>query len=131
MELFWKAACVVLLTVIFGVTIEKQEKHISLVLSIMACCMIAAAALQYLSKVIIFLWKLNSELDCQSSIINLVLKISGVALISELCGLISSDAGNSSLAKTMEILGNAAILYLSLPLFQSFFTIIQELLGLA
>lgn len=129
MELFWKTTSVILLTVIFAVTIGKTEKDFSLVLSITACCIVLKVATQYLAEVIAFFWKWNSEFHSQNSFVNIILKISGVALLSELTALISSDAGNSSLAKAMEILGNAVILFLSLPIFQTFVTIIQDLLG--
>lgn len=129
MEIFWKAAAVIILTVIFGVTIEKTEKDISIVLTVTACCIVMGIVLQYLSNVIAFLWKLGNSSDGHNSFTGTLLKISGVALITELTGLISSDAGNRSLAKAMEILGNAVILFLSLPLFETLFAIIQEIFG--
>lgn len=128
MEAFWKAAAVIILTVILSVTIGKAEKDISAVLTVAACCIIMMVVLQYLEEVIAFLWRLGNSAGDQNSFIGTLLKISGVALTTELTGLISSDAGNSSLAKAMEILGNAAILFLSLPLFEAFLTIIQEIM---
>lgn len=130
MEAFWKAAAVIILTVILGVTIGKTEKDISVVLTVAACCIILAVALQYFSDVIAFLWELGNTSDHQNPFMGTLLKISGVALLTELTSLISSDAGNSSLAKAMEILGNAAILFLALPLFEALFTIIQEIFGI-
>ena len=49
--------------------------------------------------------------------------------MTELTSLISSDAGNSSLGKAMQILGNTAILFLSLPILESFISIIQDIIG--
>ena len=130
MEPFWKATAVIILSVVLGVAVGKTEKDISVVLSITACCIIMAVVMQYLSEVIAFLWSLTKYVSDQDSILHIMLRISGVALLTELTSLISTDAGNSSLAKAMEILGNAAILFLSLPLFKDFFTIIQEIMGL-
>lgn len=130
MEVFWKATSVIILTVILGVTLGKAEKDISVVLTVVACSIIMIVVLQYLSEVIAFLWRLSNDVDGQNSLMHIMLKISGVALVTELTGQISSDAGNSSLAKAMELLGNAAILFLALPLFKTFFTIIQEIMGL-
>lgn len=128
MEAFWKAAAVLILTVILGVAIEKTEKDIAVVLSIAACCAVMTVAMDYLSDVVAFLWQLGNSTDYRNPFMGTLLKISGVALMTELTGLISSDAGNSSLEKAIQILGNAAILFLSLPLFESFFTIIQEIM---
>ena len=128
MEAFWKAAAVLILTVILGVAIEKTEKDIAVVLSIAACCAVMTVAMHYLSDVVAFLWQLGNSTDYRNPFMGTLLKISGIALMTELTGLISSDAGNSSLEKAIQILGNAAILFLSLPLFESFFTIIQEIM---
>lgn len=130
MEEFWKAAAVLILTVIFSTAIGKTGKDIAVVLNVAACCIVILVALHYLSEVVAFLWELSSQTDQLNTVMGTLLKISGIALMSELTGLISSDAGNSSLGKAMQILGNAAILFLSLPLLESFLTIIQEILGI-
>lgn len=130
MEAFWKAAAVVILTIILSVAVGKAEKDISIVLTVTACCAVIMVAMQYLSDVVAFLWELGNSSDYQTPFIGTLLKIAGVALMTELTGLISSDAGNSSLGKAMQILGNAVILFLSLPMLESFFTIIQEITGI-
>ncbi len=130
METFWKAIAVIILTVILGVTLGKTEKDISVVLSVTACSIIMIIAMQYLEEVIAFLWQLSSKESEQIPSIKIILKITGVALVTELTTLISSDAGNSSLGKAVEILGNATILNLALPLLETFLTILQELMGL-
>lgn len=129
MEGFWKAAAVIILTIILSVSLEKTEKDFCVIMSVTACCVVMVAATQYLSDVIAFLWELGENCGYQNVLLNILLKIIGVALTTELTGMISADAGNSSLGKAMHILGTAAILFLSLPLFESFFTTIQEILS--
>lgn len=130
MMLFWKAAAIVILTVLLGVSIGKTEKDIALVLIAAACCAIAMLTMYTLSDVIAFLWKLSNSVGSGGSLTGILLKITGVALIAELIGLISADAGSSSLGKAMDFFGNAVILSLSLPLFESFFDIVQEILNI-
>lgn len=129
MEAFWKAAAIMILTVILSSTLGKTEKDISAVLSVAACCMILTVALQYLSDVVVFLWELGNSQKSGTPFIGILLKISGVALVTEISSLFSSDAGNSSLGKAMQILGNSVILFLSLPIFEAFLTMIQEIMG--
>ena len=129
MEGFWKAAAVILLAVILGAALEKTEKDISLVLTIAACCIVMTLSLRYLSEVIAFLWELGNRSESQIPFMGTLLKISGVAVATELTGLISSDAGSSSLEKAMQLLGNTVILFLSVPLFETFLSVIQEMLG--
>ena len=130
MEEFWKAAAVLILAVIFSTAIGKTEKDISVVLNVASCCIVVMVALHYLSEVVGFLWELSRCNDQLSAAMGTLLKISGIALMTELTGLMSADAGSSSLGKAMQILGNAAILFLSLPLMESFFTMIQEIVGI-
>lgn len=129
MEAFWKAAAVIILTVILGAALGKTEKDISVVLSVAACCMVMLVAVQYLSEIVAFLSELGSSRDFGNPFISTLLKISGVALMTELTELISADAGNSALGKAAQILGNAVILFLSLPLFETFLSIVQEIMG--
>lgn len=130
METFWKAAAIILLTVIISTALGKTEKDIAVVLNITACCIVILVALNYLSEVIAFLWQLGSGTDHLNALLETLLKITGIALMAELAELISADAGNSSLGKAMQILGNTAILFLSLPLFETFFAMIQEIMGI-
>lgn len=128
MEAFWKATAVILLTIILGATLGKTEKDITIVLSAATVCIVVTVAMHYLSDVISFLWELGKHCADENPFLGTLLKISGVALITELVCLISSDAGNSSLGKAMQMLGNAAIMFLSLPLLKGFLSIIQEIL---
>lgn len=129
MEAFWKAGVIIILTVILGVTLHKTEKDIAIVLSVAACCMVCILALQYLSEVIDFLWKLGNNSAFQNPFVSRILKMAGVTIVTEIIGLISADAGNSSLAKAMQILGTSTILFLAVPLFEMFLSTIQEIIG--
>ena len=128
MELFWKATAVVILTIILGLTLGKTQKDIAIALTVMTCSVVMMIAMQYLSDVIRFLWDLSDKYSHQNSLMSTLLKISGVALVTELMCMISADAGNSSLGKATQILGTSVILFLSLPIFESFLAIIQEIL---
>jgi hypothetical protein len=59
------------------------------------------------------------------------LRITGVALLTELIGMISSDAGYASLGKAMQMLGNAVIFVQAIPVFDAFLKIIQDVLRYA
>ena len=81
MELFWKAAAVVILTMILGLTLGKTQKDIAIALTVVTCSVVMTIALQYLSDVIRFLWDLSNKCSNQNSFMGTLLKISGVALV--------------------------------------------------
>ena len=128
MDAFWKAAAMVILTIILGLTLGKTQKDISIALTVIVCSMVMMIAMQYMSEIIRFVWDLSNKCSNQNSFVDTLLKISGVALVTELTGMISADAGNSSLGKATQILGTSVILFLSLPIFETFLAIIQEIM---
>lgn len=129
MDAFWKAAAGVLLAVILGLTIGKQEKDIAALLSIAVCCMVAILAVNYLEPVFDLLRELESVGELQGDMLGILLKAAGIVLVTELAGMICSDAGNGSLGKMLQMLGSAAVLYLSVPIFNVLLTLIRDILG--
>lgn len=129
MELFWKTSAAVLITLILTLTIGKQEKDISLVLTMAVCCMVMVIAISYLEPVLDFLRELEAFADLENDILGILLKALGIGLVSQIAGMVCSDAGNSSLGKNIEMLGGAAILYLSVPIFSALLELIQRILG--
>lgn len=129
MELFLKAAAAIIFAVIFGLTLSKHGKDISLLLSILACCMVAAAALSYLEPVIRFFQELQSTAKLEPEMLSILLKAVGIGLLAEITNLVCTDAGNATLGKTLQILAAAVILWLSLPLFRGLMNLVQNILG--
>lgn len=129
MDTFWKAAAAVLLAVVLVPAVAKTEKDISVLLTMAVCCLVAAAALSYLEPVLDLLWELKALGDLSGEMLGVLMKAVGIGLVAEIAGMICADAGNGSLGKTLQILASAAILYLSIPLFQAFLTLVQEILN--
>lgn len=129
MELFLKAVAGVLVAVILILALDHLKKEFSVLLVIAVCCMIAGIASTFFAPILDLLRELNGIGQLQEDFLGILLKAAGVALVSEMTGMICTDAGNSSLGKTIQMLGNAVILYLSIPLFRNLLTLIQEILG--
>ena len=127
MELFWKASAAVLLTVVLVLALQKRE--ISLLLVLAVCCMTAAAAMSYLEPVVDLLRELEDMMQMDQGMLSTLMKAAGIGLVAEIGSLICSDGGSGSLGKTLQILGAAGILFLSVPLFQSLLNLIREILG--
>ena len=127
MSLFWKAAAAVLLAVVLGLSLGKQ-KDIGVLLTMAVCCMVAMIAISYLEPVLDFLRELETLGDLQGDMLGILLKAVGIGLVSEIAGLVCNDAGNGSLGKTLQMLGSAVILYLSLPIFTALLELIREIL---
>lgn len=127
--LFWKATGGILIAVVLVLAVGKQERDISLMLSMAVCIMTVIIALTFLDPVLDFLRRLEELGDLQTGILGILLKIAGIGLVSEITGMILVDSGNSSLAKGMQLLGSAVILSLSIPIFETLIDLIQQILG--
>lgn len=129
METFWKASALVLITVILGLTLDKQERNIAALLTVCACCFVGITALHYLEPVLDFLWELERAGDMQEGMLGILLRAVGIGLTGEIAARICGDCGNGSLGKSLQMLSAAAILYLSLPVFRLLVSVLQEMLG--
>lgn len=129
MELFWKGTAGVLLTCVLSLVLNRQEKDLGLVLSMMGCVMGLFILMSFLEPVLAFLKTLQSAGDLNADMLATLLKAVGIGLVAEVAGLICTDSGNASLGKTLQLMGSAVILWLSLPLFQMLMELMEGILG--
>ena len=129
MTLYWQTAAAVLLAVILGLTLEKQGKDIGVLLTIAVCSMGVLIALAYLDPVLDFLRKLETLGNLDGRLIGVLFKVVGIGLVSEIAGMICTDAGKGSLGKSLQMVATAVILWLSLPIFTALIDLIQTILG--
>ena len=129
MDLFWKTSAGVLIAAVLIIAIEKQEKDFALLLAMMVSAMAALVGLSFLKPVIAFLYELEELGDLQSGVLNILLKATGIALVSELGASICRDSGYTSLAQAVKLMGIMAMLSFSLPVLETLMELIQTILG--
>lgn len=129
MEIFWKVIGSLLITVILALNIGTREKDLAVVLTIGVCCMGAAAAISLLRPVMELLARLESAVELDSGVLDILMKGVGIAVVAELTELICADAGFGSLGKVAQLLGHCGILYLSIPLITTLLAQLQGILG--
>jgi stage III sporulation protein AD len=122
-------AAVVLIGLILSLVLGRQSKDMSLLLTLAVCVLVCLGALEFLEPVTELLRELRRLGGLDSEAISILLKAAGIGLLSELAGLLCADAGESALGKVLQILSNAAILWLSLPLFRQIIDLIGEVLA--
>ena len=119
----------VILALILGITLSKQGKDMTVVLTVAVCCMVVTVAISFLDPVVDFFSLLRSVGDLDSDIMAIILKCTGISLIAEIAGLICSDSGFGAMGKAIKILAVAAVLWLSLPLMTSLVEMLQSVMG--
>lgn len=128
MTLFFQSCGVVILAVIL-ILMLHGSREMGTILSIAASAMAALIALNYLSPVMEFLETLETLGNLDGNLIEILLKAAGIGILTEIAALVCSDAGNASLGKAVQLLGTAAILWLSLPLFSALTQLLESILG--
>jgi stage III sporulation protein AD len=128
MDVFLKATAGVLIALILTLILSKQGKDFSLLLTVLVCSVVSAAAINYLTPVVNFFDRLQSIGKLDPDFIKILLRAVGIGLLAEITGLICSDAGNAALGKTLQFLAGAVVLWMSVPLFTSLIDLIEEIL---
>ena len=126
MALYLKCAGAALVGVVLVLTLGRKE--MGLVLTAAVCAMIALAAAEYLEPVLDLLCRLEELGQLDSAMVGILLKCVGIGLVTEIAGMVCADSGNGSMAKALQLLGTAAVLWLAVPLFDGLLTLIQEIL---
>ena len=129
MEQFFQISALVLLTVLVSILLSKQSKDMSLVLTIVVCCMVISVVAGYLKPILDFVSKLQSIANLDSDMVQILLKVMGISILGEITVLLCNDSGNSALGKGIQMLQTAAIIWLSLPLMEALISLVQKILG--
>lgn len=129
MDVFLKVTAGILITAILSLVLSRNGADISLLLTICVCSMVVFAALSYLKPVLEFARRLIQVGQLSSELLDVLLKVVGIGLISQIAGLICADAGNRSLEKALQIATTAVILCISIPLLEEILSLLETILG--
>ncbi len=129
MDRFYQAAAGVLISVVLGIFLSREGKEMTLVLSLVVCCMVFAVVAGYLKPVLELLGNLRQMGNLQNEMLQIMLKAAGIGLISEISVLICNDAGNAALGKVLQILTTITLLWLAIPLVNSLLELLQQIMG--
>lgn len=129
MDIFIKATAGILLTVVICLILSKYSKDYSVILAICVCCMVVLIAVGYLQKIIAFIEKLTSAGNLNQDLIDILFKAVGIGLLTEITSMICIDAGNTALAKSIQLLSSAVILWLCIPLFNELLELVEGVFG--
>ena len=129
MDSFWQWVAGAMLTVVLGIALGKQSKDISLVLTMVVCCMVLLGAAAYLQPVMEFVKRLQAMGQLEDGYAQILLKAVGIGLVTEFAVLICNDSGNSALGKSLQIAATVVVLWISLPLMESLLDLIERIMG--
>jgi stage III sporulation protein AD len=128
MGVFLQGAAAVLIGVILTQLLSSRDKSYASMLSMGICAMVLLVGIHYLEPVLDFLRELEDLGNLHSETVKILLKATGIGILTEISALLCVDSGNASLAQSLRILSSGGILWLSLPVFQALLNLIQRIL---
>ena len=129
MDLYLKIAAGILIASILCLVVSNYSKDLSFMLTLFVCAGAMIAGAEYFKPVITFAQKLTSIGNLNQDYVQILCKIIGIGLISQICGLVCTDTGNQSLAKALQIVTTVVILCICVPLLEELLSLIISFLG--
>ncbi len=120
--------CIGIIAVVLASILKTQRPEIALQVSIVTGILIFIIVIVKLSAVIDFLQTFSKKADIDSTYINILLKIVGIAYIAEFGAEVCKDAGESSIASKIELAGKVTIVILAVPIISSLLDLVVKLM---
>lgn len=129
MDIYLKVTAGILITAILSLVLSKHGADISLLLTICVCSMVVLAASAYIRPILVFANRLAQVGQLNHEMLNVLQKVVGIGLVSQIAGFICTDAGNQTLGKVLQIITTAVILCVSVPLLEEILSLVEAVLG--
>lgn len=121
-----KIACIGIVAVFLAMKLKSVQGEYALLVSIAACIVLLGFAVTKLEIIFNGLHTIEEYLSVNRAYIGILLKVVGIAYISEFSANLCKDAGFSGIASQIEMFGKLSILVMSLPILTTLLTTIQE-----
>ena len=129
MNVFLRAIAGVLIALILWISLGKQNKDFSTLLTLLVCVMIFVASVAFLRPLMQFINKIQYLGELDSDLVSVVLKSVGIGILGEISAQICKDAGNESMGKVLQFLSTTVVLWISIPVFERLLTLLDNVLG--
>lgn len=104
------------ISLIIAVILKEYRKEYVIYVSIVAGAIILAMCIDKLGEIISLLTSLGTKAGANSYFILLLVKITGIAILTEFAVSICKDAGEAAIASKMDLGGKILIIGISVPI---------------
>lgn len=117
-----------LVTALLALVINKHAPELALALTLCACALGIGLILSWLEPILELARDLARRAELDPELTGPLLRSLGLALLTEISAAVCADAGQSALAKLVELGGSVLCLAVSLPLLRAMLALVEELL---
>ena len=117
-----------LISLIIIIIIRQYKPEFTLYVSLLAGALILLFIMDELTGIIDLLTSLSNKTSINNEFLKLLLKITGIAFLTEFAVSICKDTGESAIANKIDMGGKVIIISMSIPIISSLLEIILEIL---
>jgi len=125
---YLKVVAGVIVALFLSLVLAKKDGNFSVAINVIVSCTALTVAGSYLAPVLNYIHELEQLANIDTQYIDILLKSVGIGLLTEITAMICSDAGNSSMGKSLQVLAAIVVIHMALPLFTSLIQIVEEIL---
>lgn len=117
-----------IIAVILIIIIKQYRPEFAIYVSIIAGIFILVIAFQKMEGVITLIQSISEKAGVNGKFLSIILKITGIAIISEFAISLCKDSGESAIASKLEIGSKVIIISMSIPIISSLLEIMLNIL---
>ena len=117
-----------LIALIINIILKQYKPEFAVYVSIIVGLLILTFSLAKISSVINLLKDLSNKANINSQFLGILLKITGIAILTEFAVSICQDSGESAIANKIDIGGKVIMITISLPIISSLLETIIKVL---
>ena len=117
-----------LISLIIIIIIKQYRPEFAIYISIIAGVLIITFGLDKLTGIINILTTLSNKTGLNSEYLGILLKITGIAILTEFAVSICNDAGESAIATKVDLGGKIIIISISIPIIVALLELIVKIL---
>lgn len=115
------------IALIISIITKQYKPEFSIYISIMAGVIIIFLVLDKMTGIINLLTNLSKKAGINAEYLSILLKITGVAILTEFAVSICQDAGENAIAKKMDFGGKVIIISISIPIISALLEVIMKI----
>lgn len=117
-----------LIALIFIVILRQYKPEFIIYISILAGALILTLSFTKISAIIELLNNLSSKIAIHKEFLNLLIKITGIAILTEFSVSICKDSGETAIANKIDMGGKVIIISMSIPIMAGLLETILKIL---
>lgn len=123
-----KIICVGLIALIVIIILKQYKPEFSIYVSLIAGAVILFMLFNKLAGIVTMLTNLSSKIGVGSEFLKILLKITGIAILTEFAVSICKDCGETAIASKIDLGGKIIIVSISIPIITALLEIVLQIL---